>query len=39
MMKLFESDYIKREMIKLWLGKRNVEVDMKFFIRVLKRIL
>ncbi len=39
MMKLFENDYIKREMIKLWLGKRNVEVDMKFFIRVLKRIL
>ncbi len=39
MMRLFESEYIKREMVKLWLGKRDVNVDIKFFIRVLKRAL
>ncbi len=39
MIKLFENPYIQREMIKLWLGKRSVSVDIKFFLRVLKRVI
>ncbi len=39
MIKLFENEYIQREMIKLWLGKRTVDINIGFFIRTAKRIL
>jgi len=38
LMRLFESEYVQKEMVKLWLGKRDIEIDIKFFIRVLKKI-
>jgi len=38
MMKLFQNNYIREQIVKLWLGKREVKIDFRFFIRVLKRV-
>ena len=39
LIRLFENPYIQREMIKLWLGKREVNVDFSLFIRLARRII
>lgn len=39
MMRLYESGHIQRQMIKFWLGKRDLEINFAFFMRVLKRVL
>ncbi len=38
LMRLFENRYIQKEMIKLWLGKREVKVDLRFILRTIRRI-
>jgi geranylgeranyl reductase len=37
-MQLFQNNYIKEQIIKFWLGKREVKVDFAFFMRVFKHI-
>lgn len=38
MMRLYQNKTVQREMIRYWLGKREVEVNLKFFINVFKHI-
>ncbi|NPA54332.1 MAG: NAD(P)/FAD-dependent oxidoreductase [Aquificae bacterium] len=37
MIKLFENKYIQKEMIKLWLGERDIKINLGFFLRAFKR--
>ncbi|MBU1658862.1 FAD-dependent monooxygenase [bacterium] len=39
MMRLYQNKYIQQQMVEFWLGKREVTVDFKFFMRVLKRLI
>jgi geranylgeranyl reductase len=39
MMRLYANPQIQREMVNLWLGKRDVQINAAFFLRVARRIL
>ena len=39
LIRLFENPYIQREMVKFWLGQRDVQIDLGFFVRLAKRII
>jgi len=38
MMKMYQNKYIQQELVKLWLGKRRVELNLSFFLRAIKRV-
>jgi len=38
MMRLYKSKHIQNQMIGLWLGERELEVNLSFILRILKRI-
>lgn len=38
MMRLYQSKITQKHMVDFWLGKREVEINFKFFIKVLQRI-
>lgn len=39
MMKLYKSSYMQKQMLELWLGKREVKIDARFFFNIAKRYL
>ncbi len=39
MMKLYESKYIQRQMVSFWLGDRDLDVNLAFFLRMFKRVI
>ena len=39
MMKIFQSKTVQKQMVELWLGKKELEINFKFFLKVLKKII
>ncbi len=39
MMGLFKSHYIQKQMVELWRGNREVNINLSFFIRIIKRLM
>jgi geranylgeranyl reductase len=39
MMKLYKSKYIQNQMVQMWLGDRELEVNVAFALRVIKRLI
>jgi len=38
MMKMFQSKTVQKQMIELWLGKKDLKIDLNFFIKVFKKV-
>ena len=39
MMRLFKNKYFQKQVVNFWLGKREVNINFAFFVRVIKRLL
>jgi len=38
MMKMYQSSSVQKQMMKLWLGNEAIRIDLKFFLKVVKKI-